>query len=530
MNDLFYRAFEDRHRGSRDLIKDRLRAYEPFLQALTTTFDAPQALDLGCGRGEWLELLGEQGFKARGVDLDEGMLAACRERGLDVATLDALTSLRAQPDASLALVSGFHLVEHIDFDDVQTLIVEALRVLQPGGLLIMETPNPENLVVATSGFYMDPSHVRPIPSQLLEFVVEFHGFGRHRVVRLQEPKQLAGSAHLDLINVLDAVSPDYSVVAQKAAPEALAHVFDAAFSANFGLTLVALAQRYDAERNDAQQALRHDIYVLGERILTLENGSAEVFRQTIATIHDAHTGNQALQQEVDQLRKRERDVEEQAHRVALAAAENRIAVLVGQQAAAAQQLHAMEQRALNAEQAVQRSSQDVETVALVYARKAQERVEQELQEVSQRVVVAEQRAVAAEQRTADAEERAASARNSTQHLHDEIARLQAQLHEVRSYSDGVARQIAAMYASSSWRMTKPARAAMTLLQRARARTASVSSPVAVPALPAAVAIAPPPPAAPPAIANTSPAPAMSPQAERVFQQLLRSAQDGKETR
>jgi SAM-dependent methyltransferase len=123
----FYRAFEDRYRGSREIIKDRLRAYPlSWIRCFSRLGRwGATALDLGCGRGEWLELLGENGFAARGVDLDEGMLAACRERGLNAKHGDALAALRAQPDASLALVSAFHLVEHLPFDLVQELIAEA---------------------------------------------------------------------------------------------------------------------------------------------------------------------------------------------------------------------------------------------------------------------------------------------------------------------------------------------------------------------------------------------------------------------
>ncbi|HEY1150376.1 MAG TPA: class I SAM-dependent methyltransferase, partial [Pseudoduganella sp.] len=167
MNQPFYRAFEDRYRGSRDTIKQRLRAYAPFLAALRGDASAPRALDLGCGRGEWLELLGEEGFAARGIDLDEGMLAACHERGLNVEQKDALAALREAPTASLSLVSSFHLVEHLPFDLVRELIAEALRALQPGGLLIMETPNPENLTVGATSFYMDPTHLHPLPPSLL---------------------------------------------------------------------------------------------------------------------------------------------------------------------------------------------------------------------------------------------------------------------------------------------------------------------------------------------------------------------------
>jgi O-antigen chain-terminating methyltransferase len=259
MSDWFYRAFEDRYRGSRDIIRGRLKIYLSFVQPLAQGGAA--ALDLGCGRGEWLELLNEAGFAAVGVDLDEGMLAACRERNLSVVNGDVLEVLRAHADASLAVVSAFHLVEHIPFGQMQTLIAEALRVLQPGGLLILETPNPENLVVGTSSFYDDPSHIRPLPPKLLAFAVEFGGFARHNVLRLQEAEHLSSADRLELFDVLAGVSPDYAVVAQKAgAPSQLAD-WDALFTATYGIDLHFLAQRYQQE----QDRVRDEVAQLRER-------------------------------------------------------------------------------------------------------------------------------------------------------------------------------------------------------------------------------------------------------------------------
>ena len=275
MNPSFYRAFEDRYRGSRDTIKQRLRAYAPFLAPLAATGPA-RALDLGCGRGEWLELLGETGLAARGIDLDDAMLEACRERGLQVETADALAALKAQPDDSLALVSAFHLVEHIPFDMVRELIAEALRVLQPGGLLILETPNPENLVVGASSFYMDPSHLRPIPPPLLAFAAEHAGFERHKVVRLQEEAQLHTDARIGMINVLEGPSPDYSVVAQKAAPAERMAAFDAAFAIDYGIALAPLAQRYDQQLNQENGDLHRALGRLAVRV-DEGNGRAAAF-------------------------------------------------------------------------------------------------------------------------------------------------------------------------------------------------------------------------------------------------------------
>lgn len=163
MSSDFYRTFEEKFRGPRELVKSRLRVYLPFLRPLRGSFSTALAVDLGCGRGEWLELLYEQGFEAEGVDLDDGMLAACRDLGLKVQTGDALGYLTALPDDSQAIVSGFHLVEHIPFQVLLQLVAEALRVLKPGGLLILETPNPENIIVGATNFYIDPTHHRPIP-------------------------------------------------------------------------------------------------------------------------------------------------------------------------------------------------------------------------------------------------------------------------------------------------------------------------------------------------------------------------------
>ncbi|MDL2356719.1 MAG: class I SAM-dependent methyltransferase [Pseudomonadota bacterium] len=258
MSESFYKAFEDRYRGSRELIAERLRAYLPFIAPLAALYApaAPaRALDIGCGRGEWLEVAGAAGFEARGVDIDDAMLAAARQRGLAVQTADGLQTLRALGDASLAMVSAFHVVEHIAFDDVRALIAEALRVLQPGGLLILETPNPENLVVGASSFYRDPSHLRPLPPELLSFAAEHAGFARQRVVRLQEAAELHGAPTLGVAHVLDGVSPDYAVVAQKAAPAAILQRFDAAFDAAYGISLGELTHRYDDQAARQRGAL-----------------------------------------------------------------------------------------------------------------------------------------------------------------------------------------------------------------------------------------------------------------------------------
>jgi len=270
MSDGFYRAFEDQHRGSRELIKARQRVYLPFIDPLKTLYPDASALDLGCGRGEWLELLTESGFKASGVDLDDGMLAICRERGMAVQTKDAVTALQEQSDASLAVVSGFHLAEHIPFEALQSLVSESFRALKPAGLLILETPNPENIVVGTANFYLDPTHRQPIPPLLLSFLAEYCGFARVKVIRLQAPVDLNAGRKLNMHDVLGGVSPDYAIVAQKAAPEEVLRTVSLAFEQEYGVTLGQLSSAYDQQIEVrlqqtvdlAEQALAKSVHAL----------------------------------------------------------------------------------------------------------------------------------------------------------------------------------------------------------------------------------------------------------------------------
>lgn len=246
MNDEFYRAFEDRHRGTRDLIIARLAVYRPFIAPLKAIYPAGSALDLGCGRGEWLELLLKEGFSPLGIDRDAGMLRECLDRHLPAQRGDATAYLASVADDSQAVVTAFHVVEHLPFDQLRALVSEALRVLKPGGLLIMETPNPENILVATSNFYLDPTHMRPLPPQLLSFLPEYYGFARTKILRLQELTEHAAGASPTLYDVLTGASPDYAVIAQKTAPEETLALFDEPFEREYGLSFDTLAERYDA--------------------------------------------------------------------------------------------------------------------------------------------------------------------------------------------------------------------------------------------------------------------------------------------
>jgi O-antigen chain-terminating methyltransferase len=214
MNDGFYRAFEERYYAPREVIKGLRKQYLPFTHQLANIYPGSPTFDAGCGRGEWLELMTEQGFLPMGVDLDDGMLSACIELQLPAKKGDAIAQMSSLSNESQSVVTAFHVVEHVSFEQLRIFVSEALRVLKPGGLLIMETPNPENIAVSTRNFYLDPTHQRPIPPQLLAFVAEFEGFERVKTLRLQEPKDIASRENIGLTEVINFVSPDYAVIAK----------------------------------------------------------------------------------------------------------------------------------------------------------------------------------------------------------------------------------------------------------------------------------------------------------------------------
>ncbi|MBE0405181.1 class I SAM-dependent methyltransferase [Halomonas citrativorans] len=217
VKDGFYRAFEDKFRGTREEIKRRVRVYLPFVMPIAARHPGVSVLDLGCGRGEWLEVLKEAEIEGEGVDQDAGMLEGAHEQGLNVYQGDAIAFLQQQPSGTRICISLMHVVEHIPFDVLREVVSEAKRVLVPDGILILETPNPENFMVGSCNFYMDPTHRNPLPPPLLAFVPEYYGFEKTKILRLQETEEAKNKAFFSMEDFLTNISPDYSIVARASA-------------------------------------------------------------------------------------------------------------------------------------------------------------------------------------------------------------------------------------------------------------------------------------------------------------------------
>jgi SAM-dependent methyltransferase/prefoldin subunit 5 len=179
-----YAQFEDAFRGSRGEIKARAIEYLPLLREKAIGGPHLPVLDLGCGRGEWLEVLAENGLVAAGVESNAAFAEECRARGFVVHHGDAIRFLQQALPESYGAITAFHVIEHLPFSALLTLLDEAARVLKSGGVLMLETPNPANLIVGAHTFYLDPTHIRPLPADLVRFVVESRGFCNARIMPL----------------------------------------------------------------------------------------------------------------------------------------------------------------------------------------------------------------------------------------------------------------------------------------------------------------------------------------------------------
>ena len=213
--DPLYASFEDQFRGEREEIKNRLRVYLPILKGANVLRDV---LDIGSGRGEWLEILKHEGVRARGVDRNRVFIEQCRQSGLEVVEADALAYLRSLPDRSLDAATSFHLVEHLPFETLIKLLDEIVRTLRSGGLLILETPNPENFMVGSCSFYADPTHRNPIPSATLQFLLESRGLGRIEVMKLRpwDAAKIDGNTEIiKRFNEYFYCAPDYGIIGWK---------------------------------------------------------------------------------------------------------------------------------------------------------------------------------------------------------------------------------------------------------------------------------------------------------------------------
>ena len=173
-----YGRFAERFRGTEEYVKAGQQFYLPHFAGRQSV------LDIGCGRGEFLEMMREHQIPARGIDLDAEAVSTCRHKGLETERADLFEYLTALPEASLDGIFCAQVVEHLPPDRLPEMIKLCASRLSRNGAIAIETPNPECLAIFATHFFLDPTHTRPVPHPLLAFYLEEFGVGNIEVQRL----------------------------------------------------------------------------------------------------------------------------------------------------------------------------------------------------------------------------------------------------------------------------------------------------------------------------------------------------------
>jgi len=170
IEDWTYAGFENRYRGTADDVRSQQKEYLDFFSS------GKKVLDLGCGRGEFMELLTEKGIEVRGIDINEQMIAICRDKGLDCQKADILETLAGCEDNSLGGIFSSQVIEHLPPPYLKRLIELAYFKLAPSSPIILETVNPTSVFALVQIYFLDLSHKAPIHPQALRFLMESTGF------------------------------------------------------------------------------------------------------------------------------------------------------------------------------------------------------------------------------------------------------------------------------------------------------------------------------------------------------------------
>ena len=232
LDSVTYVGFEDKFRGSQDDIRSRVGDYAAIFAS------ASDVLDVGCGRGELLDVLRSRGIRARGIDVNRGMVDICRERGLDVEQADAVSYLDRQNDGSIGGLIAIQVVEHFEPAYLLTFLERAHHKLRPGAALVLETINPACWMAFFETYIRDLTHQRPLHPDTLRYLVQASGF----------------------------TSVDVQYRAPVTEGDRLDHIAaDPAIAANAGLAQIAAAVNAHADKLNARLFSSMDYAVIARR-------------------------------------------------------------------------------------------------------------------------------------------------------------------------------------------------------------------------------------------------------------------------
>ena len=217
-----YSDFEQRFRGDENQVKEKLKKYLPVFS------HTDHIVDIGCGRGEFLDLLREQGKEAEGIDISLSMLRIAEEKGLKCRKSDALEFLKEKEEASVGGIFSAQVIEHLDPDYLREMVLESFRVLKKNSPILLETVNPLSLFALSNIYFLDVTHRKPLHPEYMRYLLENSGFTDVNIIyseglqeeRLVEisPEYAAArefNTNVDKLNKLLYASPVYAVTGTK---------------------------------------------------------------------------------------------------------------------------------------------------------------------------------------------------------------------------------------------------------------------------------------------------------------------------
>ena len=214
MKNNFYFEFENEFRGKRENIIEKLSIYDHLLKTLSRNSNRSKILDLGCGRGEWLEKCREYDLDCLGIDSDEEMTQYCIDKGFNIIQADVFEQLPLIKNNSYSLISCFHIIEHLSNEKLFKFLSEILRILRDDGILLMETPSIDNLIVSSKTFYLDPTHINHINPDRIIFTLNNMGFYSSKYFYINSGP-LFNADHMKITRILNGVGQDIMFVAFK---------------------------------------------------------------------------------------------------------------------------------------------------------------------------------------------------------------------------------------------------------------------------------------------------------------------------
>ena len=273
--DQLYFNFENRFRGDRNDVINSFKVYDGSIAYCQSKFNNLNALDIGCGRGEWIEKLSSSGFNCVGIEINESMVKHCMEYGFNILQGDALDILKSLPENKYSLISIFHVIEHLEKGYIDKIFAECKRLISPGGLFLIETPSIDNIIVSSKTFYLDSSHINKINPDNLLYSLQNSGFNFAKYYYINSGP-LFNAHPQNLTRVLNGIAQDLCVIASisniqnQCKPSEYSLIEETLVQ---GLSTLAAATEFDQSLRVTEQRILNNelaLFKMEQRLMVLE--------------------------------------------------------------------------------------------------------------------------------------------------------------------------------------------------------------------------------------------------------------------